>query len=126
MSDRELLIAKDIVLGWSWQLPDITDIDQPPHSLTYKYSAEGYGLLGRINHGFRSEEEEEVHELIIRIPRVGYFSTEMYYDSCGDAPWVTKDEEGTTFVVWNQVMAKQVTRYVWIPMEAGNDEYVRG
>lgn len=126
MSDRELLIAKDVVRSWSWKLPEITDMSVPPHELTYKYSPEGYGLVGRVLHGFRNEEEQDVRELIIRVPRVGYFSTEMYYDGCEDAQWVTREEEGQTFVVWNQVMAKQVTRYEWVPMEAGSDEHVRG
>lgn len=113
MSDRKLLIAKDVVENFRWRLPNITDTDQPPHLLEYKYSEEGYGLVGYIEAGQESEHHD-LQELIIRVVREGYYSTFLSVPrDNSDFKWDEEFEDGQQFVVFRQVEPVQVTRYIW-------------
>lgn len=106
MSDNELLISWDSVRFWSWQLPDITDMAVPPYLAEYKYSEDGYGLVGHLKQG----DEEQ---LVIRVHGEGYFTTSVDLSVPDDPLWEERHEEGEKFIVWHRVVPVQVTRYIW-------------
>lgn len=106
MSDNELLIAWESVKFWSWQLPDITDMDKPPYLAEYKYSEDGYGLIGALQH-------DDQRQLVIRVPHDGYFTTFVDVSYPDDPIWEERKEEGQKFIVWHRVVPVQVTRYIW-------------
>lgn len=113
MSDNELLIRKDIAAGLRWRLPNISDMDQPPYLSKYKYSDEGYGLVGKLEYGPESEHHD-LEELIIRVPHEAYYATTVGVPrDNSDFEWEERTEEGVTFVVWRKVVPVQVTRYIW-------------
>jgi hypothetical protein len=113
MSADKILIAKNIVQEFCWDLPDITNSQKPPHLLEYKYSDDGYGLVGRIEYGQESEHHD-LEKLIIRVVGEGYFSTTVATPrDNSEFEWDEEYEEGETFVVWRKVEPVQVTRYIW-------------
>lgn len=113
MSDNKLLIRKDIAAGLRWRLPNISDMDQPPHLSKYKYSDEGYGLVGKLEYGPESDHYD-LEELIIRVPHEGYYATTVSVPRGNwDFVWEERTEEDVTFVVWRKVVPVQVTRYIW-------------